>query len=119
MIRSTVARINYAIAAALGAAACSDGSPLALAEKQEAPIVGGNPDTTSRSILAIGVGSNGLCSGTLILPNLVLTARHCVADRTNPNMPVQCGTSTFGLAHATETFAVSWDDDLMNGATPG
>jgi len=35
----------------------------------------------------------GICSGALIAPNLVVTARHCVQE-TNPQ--IDCATSTFG-----------------------
>ena len=43
------------------------------------PIVGGEPAGTGPSaVLQLGVG--GVCTGTLVAPNLVLTAKHCVAD---------------------------------------
>jgi hypothetical protein len=49
-------------------------------------IFGGAPDNDERSIssvVALKVGSAGsyeLCSGALVAPNVVLTARHCVAN---------------------------------------
>jgi len=51
----------------------------------ETSIFGGAPDDDDRSIssvVALKVGSAGsyeLCSGALVAPNVVLTARHCVA----------------------------------------
>ena len=39
-------------------------------------VQGGKPATTQT--FAVGVYGRGLCSGTLIAPNLVITARHCV-----------------------------------------
>jgi hypothetical protein len=56
-----------------------------------APIIGGTSDTTDDWVVGIDIGGAGLCSGTLIAPNLVLTARHCVSktpevlDCTAPN----------------------------------
>jgi hypothetical protein len=51
----------------------------------ETSIFGGAPDDDERavsSVVALKVGSAGsyeLCSGALVAPNVVLTARHCVA----------------------------------------
>lgn len=73
---------------AIGAGGCStsprdatgSGEPRSLAQG----IQGGAVDTTHT--FAVGVCSgpkgncNGICSGTLILPNLIATARHCVDD---------------------------------------
>jgi len=56
-------------------------------------IQGGTTDSTNKFRFAVGVciGSNcnGICSGALIAPNVVVTARHCVNDidynNTDPN----------------------------------
>jgi hypothetical protein len=45
-----------------------------------APIIGGTTDTTDNWVVGIDIGGSALCSGTLIAPNLVLTARHCVSQ---------------------------------------
>jgi V8-like Glu-specific endopeptidase len=47
---------------------------------QASAIQGGQTDTSGAHNYAVGVANRygGMCSGTLIAPNLVLTARHCV-----------------------------------------
>ena len=60
-------------------------------------IKGGQIDNDTRAIVgvfAISGRSGGTCSGTLIAPNLVLTAQHCIAQVSSSY--VQCGRSGFG-----------------------
>lgn len=46
-----------------------------------AAIVGGSPSSAAEdSVVLIAMTGGGFCSGTLIAPNLVLTARHCVSN---------------------------------------
>jgi hypothetical protein len=65
-------------------------------------IKGGTVDSTSKFVvLLISVsGPGGLCTGTLIAPNLVLTAQHCVADIPAvagvPSGSIDCDRSKFG-----------------------
>lgn len=47
-------------------------------ERQQKSIIGGVPDHADPSVVALSIG--GLCTGTLVAPQIVLTAAHCVAD---------------------------------------
>lgn len=61
------------------------------------PISGGTVDRGHEGVVAVAVQygqSVALCTGTLIAPNLLLTARHCIAP--TPDETVVCGESTFG-----------------------
>jgi hypothetical protein len=51
-------------------------------------IVGGARDRAAHpAVLALSLG-NGLCTGTLVAPKLILTARHCVSDTVSE---IRCG----------------------------
>lgn len=69
--------------------ACPDGDPSCGAVAKASQTLSGATPSTRSNIVAI-LSSRGmdeqLCTGTLLLPNLVLTARHClIADRTAAN----------------------------------
>lgn len=95
-----------------------------LIQRQE--IMGGQTDTNSDYEAVVGMfmiknGYGGICSGTLIAPNLVLTAQHCVAEV--PSQYVQCGRTTFGSKYdardiyvTTKTYMTQNTRDYINGA---
>lgn len=68
-------KLGLLFAAAL--AGCSAASEVDM-EEMEA-ITGGSADRTHEAVVAIDIAGQGLCSGTLVAPNAVLTARHCVS----------------------------------------
>lgn len=53
------------------------------AGKSANPVIGGTTDTSDTFVVGIETAGGGVCSGTLIAPNLVLTARHCVSKTTD------------------------------------
>jgi trypsin len=78
--------------------------------KAPAAIEGGYVDDFDTHVVGVArIGNNGgagLCSGTLITPNLVLTARHCVAA-TSSGESVQCGVTSFYPNYQAQDFHVT------------
>jgi trypsin len=78
----------------------------------EQPIVGAETDTQHTAVLAVTSvlrRTQALCTGTLIAPNLVLTAQHCVAET---DELVNCQSSEFGAAYSADNIYVSPDTTL-------
>lgn len=72
-------------------------------------IMGGTDDPGDLNVVGITMligWSGGICTGSLIAPNLVLTARHCVSD--TPEQ-IDCMSATFGAIHAASTFTLTTD----------
>ena len=68
------------------------------------PIINGAASPPSQdSVVIILMGqAGGFCTGTLIAPNVVLTARHCVSNYAEDD----CGTFTGDIAPATQGIAI-------------
>ena len=76
-------------------------------------IMGGEDDATDTNVVAIIMTNmGGLCTGSLIAPNLVLTAHHCVS---NTSEQVNCSTSKFGAPYAPGSFYVTFAQDVFQG----
>ena len=85
------------------------------------PIQGGSTDTTH--LFAVGVvqlaqaqqNMVAFCSGVLLAPNLVATARHCVAQLTSTT--IDCTTSTFGALYPASEVFVTTDTNITMNST--
>lgn len=78
---SSLSSAPILVAAVLSACSAGDGShPTDPVEADQSEIVRGVADRGEHpGVIAIDVGEKGLCSGTLIASDVVLTARHCVS----------------------------------------
>ena len=105
---------------ALGPMACveeSNDEPAEVTAEAESAIKGGVPSTRKNVVgfaILQGGGLSG-CTGSLIAPNLVLTARHCVSQIASEQ--VICGQAGFGAPYPTGSFYVSSDDELTQSSS--
>lgn len=106
---------TFVVVLLLASAACEPVSPRAgdssfvfREGRREEAIQGGTLDTTSNNVVAIliGAGQGGICTGSLIAPNLVLTARHCVAALSQASLD-DCSAQPFGATFPVGSFRIT------------
>jgi V8-like Glu-specific endopeptidase len=51
-----------------------------VSDETEDPITGGSADRGHPAVVAIQIGNSALCTGSIVAPDVVLTARHCVSN---------------------------------------
>lgn len=90
------ATCSWLLSLVLVTASCSPvpdaGAPL---DSSRDAILAGAPAPDDTGVVAVVNFAGGQCSGSLISGNLVLSARHCVADAGNADAPVVCGQTRF------------------------
>jgi MYXO-CTERM domain-containing protein len=105
--RRIFARAALLLSTACCALGCSAGgaSGEPSTSSEQAAISGGELDSSDTNVfLLVSHRTQGvaLCSASLIAPNLLLTARHCVSDVTSEQ--VTCGTTEAGAPYPANTF---------------
>lgn len=108
--------LSLALVLSTAAVACGGTADLDKTESvstQKSAVQGGRIDTSTGNTFAVGVATRtgGVCSGTLIAPNLVLTARHCVVP-TDGTEAVTCA-DKFPKSIAASSVYVTTDANLF------
>jgi MYXO-CTERM domain-containing protein len=107
----------------LGLVSCQSPTPEDL-QRAATPIVDGKLDTAHKGVVSLLKAVQGgyfpSCTGTLIAPNLVLTAHHCVAALSSPDgASVDCATTEFTRVDSPASMLVSVEANVgAEGLTP-
>jgi V8-like Glu-specific endopeptidase len=95
-----------ACAAVILAAGCSSTEKSATSTQAQ-PVQGGSVDTThDYAVGVINFNLGLLCSGALIAPNLVMTARHCV-DQSPQAIDCTSASTVFTTQHPASSYAIT------------
>mgnify|MGYP001381390703 CR=1 FL=1 len=115
-LRGGVALGVWAVAVVVGALAGCAEPPVEKAAigVAEAAIKGGESDVVSKGVVAI-TRVDSLCTGSLIAPNVVLTARHCVSSISGQGSAVSCESSTTSAPFGAKSFFVTTADVVTPG----
>lgn len=118
-IASRAALLPLLLAAGIGGVGCSTGGPSepsAPSEQTAQAIYGGS--TTTKYPFVLGMisvdGPGGICTATLIAPNLALTARHCVSD-TNTEY-IDCQSTRFTTDSPASRLGVTVENQISQNA---
>lgn len=108
--------VSFLTLTALGGCAKEE-KPTFLANRLDPVISAGEVDELHTNVLGLVMemgGGIGSCTGSLIAPNLVLTAHHCVASV--PDGPIFCGRTAFGdVIPASSVFVTTRTEIPFNG----
>jgi hypothetical protein len=102
---------------ALFAGACDRTATELSSPAEQRMIKGGYDDVWDDGVVGIvmfGGGGLGTCTGSLISPNVVLTAQHCIAPLSGraENGGVACGQTTFGAAYRPDRIFVTTEPTM-------
>ena len=92
---------------------CSDEEGAARLAQVDQPIEGGEVDHETTAVFGSLTLGGGFCTGSLIAPNLVLTAQHCVAQLEEES--VRCGETRFGPLAAPNFVFFTSDTNILDG----
>jgi hypothetical protein len=85
--------LRFALLCGVVALGCTSGDELS---SSRAKIIAGRPAEDARGVVAVvNTDSGTICSGVMIAPRVVLTARHCVA-KVEHGPTIDCTRTTFG-----------------------
>src|SRR3954464_6735930 len=103
------------LATACAVSACASAKPESV-DSQRQSIAGGTTDLAHQDVFLLAresKNSGALCTATLIAPNLLLTARHCVSPGTGDDH-VLCGESVLGDPYPPSAFFATNDAQPHN-----